>query len=96
MVVFRAKARVDLVVPKAQVGRFSFGPPDGPSASRRLTMPKCSTDPATAWTTSGVRVWVDEAGCVPITVQIDGRTVRTVRLPVGAPCPGRLPPPSTP
>ena len=27
VVVFRAKARVDLVVPKAQVGRFSFGPP---------------------------------------------------------------------
>ena len=95
VVVFRAKARVDLVVPKAQVGRFSFGPPDGPRASRRLTMPKCSTDPAHAWTASGVRVWVDEAGCVPITVQIDGRTVRTVRLPVGAPCPGRLPPPST-
>lgn len=89
---FRANARVDLVVPKARTGRVSLGPRDGPRASRRLTMPRCATGSAQGWTLSGIRIWVDEPGCVPITVQMNRRTVRTVRLPVGEPCPARARP----
>ena len=82
---FTTRSRVDLVVPKAQVGHLSFGAPDGPRATRRLTTPECKYDQARPWTVSVMKIWVDEAACVPVTVTTP-RSKRTVRFPVGAPC----------
>ena len=82
---FTTRTRVDLVVPKAQVGHLSFGADDGPRASRRLTLPECKYAQARPWTVSGIRIWVDEAVCVPVIVTTP-RSKQTVRIPVGAPC----------
>jgi hypothetical protein len=82
---FTSRTRVDLVVPKAQVGHLSFGADDGPRASRRLTLPECKYAQGRPWTVSGIRIWVDNAACVPVTVTTP-HSKRTVRFPVGAPC----------
>jgi hypothetical protein len=82
---FTTRSRVELVVPKAQVGHISFGTRDGPRATRRLTVPECKYAQARPWTLSGIRIWVDVAACVPVTVTTP-RSKQTVRIPVGAPC----------
>jgi hypothetical protein len=82
---FTTRTRVDLVVPKAQIGHLSFGLRDGPRATRRLTTPECKYAQARPWTLAVIRIWVDRAGCVPVTVTTRSAK-RTVRFPVGAPC----------
>ena len=82
---FWAHTKSEVMVPKAQIGDVSIGIRDGPSATRRLTVPKClPEDPADSWTMFVMRIWVDHAACVPFTVT--ARNATTIRLAVGAPC----------
>jgi hypothetical protein len=83
---FWAHTKSEVVVPKAQIGHVSIGTSDGPSATRRLTVPKCPPeDPADSWTMFVIRIWVDKAACVPF--KVTARNTTTIRLAVGAPCP---------
>jgi hypothetical protein len=86
VVEFATRTYVDLVVPESERGHLSFGAPDGPRATRRLRVPECKYDQARPWTISGLRIWVDEARCVPVIVRTP-ETKRTVQFPVGVPCP---------
>ncbi|HEY3671012.1 MAG TPA: hypothetical protein VGN51_08760 [Acidimicrobiia bacterium] len=82
---FWAHTESEVVVPKAQIGHVSIGIRDGPSATRRLSAPKCPPeDPSDSWTMLVMRIRVDHAACVPFTVT--ARNTTTIRLAVGAPC----------
>jgi hypothetical protein len=84
---FSTRTRVDLVVPPSERGHLSFGEREGPRATRRLRVPECTYDQHRPWTISALRIWVDAARCVPVTVRTPASEV-TVRFPVGVPCEG--------
>jgi hypothetical protein len=84
---FATRSRVDLVVPEGERGHLSFGPRDGPRATRRLRVPECKYSQHRPWTVSALRIWVDAARCVPVLVKTP-ESARTVHFPVGAPCDG--------
>jgi hypothetical protein len=86
---FRAGTRIEVVVPSSHVGHVTIGAREGARAARRLVVEKCSIGPFAAWNLSVLRIWVDEAGCLPLV--IEAARARTIRLPVGAPCEGPAP-----
>jgi hypothetical protein len=85
---FRVGARVEVVVPSASVGHVTIGAREGPRAARRLVVETCPTAQAETWNMSVLRIWTDEARCVPLLIET--AKSRTIRLPVGAPCKGRV------
>ena len=82
---FTTRTRVDLVVPKAQVGHLSFGADDRPRASRRLTLPECKYDTGASVDGVGDQVLGGPGGMCAGDREDSGAT-RTVRFPVGARC----------
>jgi hypothetical protein len=86
---FRAGKRLEVVVPSSEGGHVTIGAREGPRAARRLVVEPCrlastASLATTSWNVSVLRIWVDEAGCVPLVVE--AARSRTIRIPVGAPC----------
>jgi hypothetical protein len=90
----------DLIVPNDWAGRLTigWGSPGKRSAHVRVTgcrptekiNPLRDSDP---WVAYAGGYWVNQPSCVQVTVKTD-QAEKTVRIGVGAACPGQAPPPS--
>jgi hypothetical protein len=99
----RRGAAFDLVVPEVWRGRLTvgWGSLDKPTGHLRVPgcrpaqrMPSSSRwDPSDDWLIYPGGYSVSQAACVPLVVRA-GQAEQTVRIGVGASCPGQSPPPS--
>jgi hypothetical protein len=96
----RGGASFDLVVPDEWRGRLTLG--WGGKRGTHLRVPECrasatidqpSDKVSTLWLVYAGGYWVPEPACVSVVVRA-GEAEQTVRIGIGASCPGQGPPPS--
>lgn len=97
----RRGASFDLVVPADWRGRVSIGWGSSAKGSSHLRVPGCRPTGAIKqphyqatddWIANAGGYWVAEPSCVSLVVKA-GQAEQTVRIGVGASCPGQAPPP---
>jgi len=88
----RPGAAFDLVVPDEWRGRLTLG--WGGKKGTHLQVPKCqpSNHANDLWLVYAGGYWVPEPACVSVVVRV-GQAEQTVRIGIGASCPGQGPPP---
>lgn len=96
----RRSMAFDLVVPDEWVGRLLIGWGSPAKRTTQLYVPGCQPKetvnplrPTDDWIAYAGGYWVKDPACVGLTVKA-GNAQQTVRIGVGAACPGQAPPPT--
>jgi hypothetical protein len=94
----RRSVVVELIVPDEWVGRLLIGWGSPAKQTTHLHVPGCRPKetinplrPTDDWIAYAGGYWVKDPACVDLIVKA-GATQQTVRIGVGAPCPGQAPP----